>query len=111
MIYQLAKAKNVRLPSNIIVSIFTRTFSIHHSALNSSDLRRNESFKLGFVGAGKIAQAIIQGLIKKDKLQPEQIYVSDANAEYVRFLKEKHPILKVFYLIQNLISISKQLFT
>jgi pyrroline-5-carboxylate reductase len=50
---------------------------------------------LGFVGAGKIAQAIIQGLIKKEKLQPEQIYVSDANAEYVRFLKEKHPILKV----------------
>jgi len=95
MIYQLTKVKTVRLSSNIIVSILNRTFSIHHSTLNSSDLRTNESFKLGFVGAGKIAQAIIQGLIKKEKLQPEQIYVSDANAEYVRFLKEKHPILKV----------------
>jgi pyrroline-5-carboxylate reductase len=51
--------------------------------------------KMGFIGTGKIAQAIILGLIKKDKLQPEQIYVSDSNNNYLEYLKDKCPTFKV----------------
>jgi pyrroline-5-carboxylate reductase len=61
----------------------------------SSSLHANGNIRMGFVGTGKIAQAIILGLIKKQKLKPEQIYVSDANKQYVHHLKEKHPVFQV----------------
>jgi NADH/NAD ratio-sensing transcriptional regulator Rex len=63
----------------------------------SSSLHSNGNIRMGFVGTGKIAQAIILGIIKNQKLKPEQIYVSDANQQYVTMLKEKHPFFQVFY--------------
>jgi pyrroline-5-carboxylate reductase len=64
--------------------------------MSSACLHANGNIRMGFVGTGKIAQAIILGLIKKEKLKPEQIYVSDANQQYVTHLKEKHPVFQKY---------------
>ena len=50
---------------------------------------------LGFIGTGKIAQALILGLISKHKLRPEQIFASDSNLEYLDYLKNKSPLFQV----------------
>ena len=71
---------------------------LHHRNISIS-CSRFSSNKIGFVGTGKIAQAIIAGLIKKDIFKPEQIYVSDANTEYLKYLKEKSILFKVFKLL------------
>jgi hypothetical protein len=51
--------------------------------------------KIGFIGAGKIAQSIIQALIKKNFVPCEDIHASDTNKEYVDWLKEKCDIFQV----------------
>jgi pyrroline-5-carboxylate reductase len=58
----------------------------------SSSLHANDNIRLGFVGTREITQAIILGLNKNQKLKLEQIYVSDANQQYVAMLKEKNSV-------------------
>lgn len=83
-IYRCVFVQKSSHPSTLLTSIL-------HRALSSS----NNDLKLGFVGTGRIAQAIIIGLIKKEKLRPDQIYASDSNKENLKFLKEKCPIFNV----------------
>ena len=64
----------------------------------ASNVSANADMRMGFLGTGKIAQAIILGLIKKEKLKPEQIYVSDVNKEYLSYLRDKSPLFQVFFL-------------
>jgi hypothetical protein len=78
---------NINYP-RLILQSHHRTYSITCSRFSSN--------RIGFVGTGKIAQAIITGLIKKNIFKPEQIYVSDANTEYLKHLKEKSPLFQVF---------------
>lgn len=59
------------------------------SASNSKD------WKLGFLGTGRIAQAIILGLIDQNKVKAEQIFVSDANLDYLKYLRERCPKFRV----------------
>lgn len=66
-----------------------RSFSITSSQQKSKD------FALGFLGIGRIAQAIIIGLIKQNKIKPEQIYASDVNSDYLKYLQEKCPTFRV----------------
>lgn len=56
--------------------------------------------KLGFIGTGKIAQAIIIGLIKQKKISPKQIYVSDTNLDCLSHLRERNPLFKVNQLLK-----------
>ena len=61
---------------------------------SSSNIPQKE-IKLGFLGTGRIAQALIIGLLNKEKLRPEQIYVNDENKEYLTRLREKTPLFQV----------------
>ena len=63
---------------------------------------------LAFVGGGKIAQAIIFGLIKQEKLRPEQIYVSDVNMHQLRATSPIFTVIQwtIFYTIFFLIFFS-----
>jgi pyrroline-5-carboxylate reductase len=55
----------------------------------------NEKYnKIGFIGTGNMARAIIAGLISKDKYKPEEIYVTDSDLEYVEYLKNEVPLFK-----------------
>lgn len=71
------------------VNLTSTKFSYSVSTANNKD------WKLGFLGTGRIAQAIILGLIEQNKVKPEQIFVSDANLEYLSYLKEKCPKFRV----------------
>lgn len=84
---------NIKIAKNNLNDVKVILRSYHPSiSLSNSTLSSN---RIGFVGTGKIAQSIISGLIKKDIFKPEQIYVSDANAEYLEYLKEKTPFFQV----------------
>ncbi len=50
---------------------------------------------IGFIGAGNIAKAIIQGLIKKKRFLPEQIYVVDRDEKYMDHLKTNDAFFQV----------------
>ena len=75
--------------NNQIQNIF-RSISI-----TTTSKQNNKDLKLGFLGTGRIAQAIIVGLIKQNKIKAEQIYASDVNSEYFKYLKEKCPTFRV----------------
>ena len=43
--------------------------------------------KIGFIGAGNMASAIVGGAVKSGKFAPNDIYVCDINEEKVNKLK------------------------
>lgn len=51
-----------------------------------------KQFKLGFVGAGNMAEAIVSGAIKKDVVSADQITLFDVNADRTQELKEKYGV-------------------
>lgn len=56
---------------------------------------KNEKYnKIGFIGSGNMACAIIAGLISKQKYQADEIYVTDSDREYVEYLKHYKPLFK-----------------
>ncbi len=65
-----------------------RSFCLTSPYLNVKD-------NIGFIGTGKIAQALITGLVKRELFKPEQIYANDADLNYLKFLKEKSPLFQV----------------
>lgn len=54
--------------------------------------RLNNMNKIGFIGGGKMASAIIKGIINFDWCSPENIYVSDKNAETLNNLKNLYKV-------------------
>ena len=50
---------------------------------------------IGFIGAGNMAKAIIQGLINKERFLPEQIYVVDRDEKYMERLKTNDAFFQV----------------
>lgn len=58
-------------------------------------INMNDS-KIGFIGIGKIAQSIIQAIIKKQLIRPENIHASEINKEYMVYLKESSDVFQVF---------------
>lgn len=48
--------------------------------------------KIGFIGGGKMATAIMKGIINSDWCKKENIFVSDKNEEALNILKEKYNI-------------------
>lgn len=48
--------------------------------------------KLGIIGAGQMAEAIIAGLCESRRILPQQIFISDHKAERVEALKAKYGI-------------------
>lgn len=50
--------------------------------------------KIGFIGAGKITQAIIQGLVKYGRVEPQRIHVSAPSTTNTDHLKEEYKGLK-----------------
>ena len=57
--------------------------------------------RLGFIGMGKIAQAIIIGLIKQKKITSQQIYVSDTTLDGLEHLRQRNPLfhVKIIFII------------
>jgi len=55
--------------------------------------------RLGFIGMGKIAQAIIIGLIKQKKITAQQIYVSDTTLDGLDHLRQRNPLFHVTILV------------
>jgi len=70
---------------------------------------RFENDTIGFIGTGRIAQAIIYGLIKRDIFRPEQIFVTDANEEYLQFLKKEHKFFRKHKI--NILDSNSEMFT
>ena len=56
------------------------------------------SYKIGFVGAGKMASAIIKGLIKTGFAKPEELIATQAEKD---LLKEKSKILGIKVISDN----------
>ncbi len=48
--------------------------------------------KLGFIGCGNMASAIIEGIIKSKVIAPDAIYVYDVNPYATEAIKEKYPV-------------------
>ena len=55
-------------------------------------------YKIGFIGAGKIASAIIKGLIRTEFLKPENIIASQVEEN----IEEKSKILGIRVINDNL---------
>ncbi|MDO7977802.1 pyrroline-5-carboxylate reductase [Oceanotoga teriensis] len=55
--------------------------------------------KIGFIGGGNMAQAMIGGIIKSKIIEPENIIVSDLNEEILEFVNQK---FKVITTVDNL---------
>lgn len=87
--YTIRLSNLLQSSQKTLKSNLTRSFSITVTRYNKKEM------KLGFLGTGRIAQAIMIGLIRKNKLKPEQIYASDANRDYIKYLKEKCPTFRV----------------
>lgn len=73
------------IPSITMISLFKRSMSTSNYS------------KIGFIGTGNMAQAIVSGLISRKKFLPEQIYVTDSDKEYVEHLKKNVPLFMVSY--------------
>ena len=56
------------------------------------------SYKIGFVGAGKMASAIIKGLIKTGFAKPEELIATQAEKD---LLEEKSKILGIKVISDN----------
>lgn len=79
----------------LILNLNNQLCSVVVRSSSSGSPLHNGNVRMGFLGTGKIAQAVILGLIKKEKLKPEQIYVSDSNQKYLNYLRNKNPLFKV----------------
>lgn len=72
----------------------------HHDRWNqvqqkpAAIVNMNDS-KIGFIGCGKIAQSIIQAIIKKQLIRAENIHASEINKEYLMYLKESSDVFQV----------------
>ena len=51
-----------------------------------------KNIKLGLIGGGQMAQALITGILSKSLLEPEQIFVSDISEDRLSFLKENFEV-------------------
>jgi hypothetical protein len=83
--------KNLRLFSQSLNLFIWRELS---STVNVA-YKVDSNVKLGFIGFGKIAQAVILGLINKDIVKSEQIYVNDSNKLHLRYLQYQDKRFKV----------------
>lgn len=97
--------------SELILKTNGRNVSVstHFAYVKTSDIKMAEyhkvkktqpytwptNSKIGFIGSGKIAQSIIQALVKKNFFSPQNIYASDTNTEYFDYLKNECDIFKV----------------
>lgn len=68
---------------------------ISTSPILQSFVKNQKYNKIGFIGTGNMACAIIAGLINKQKYQADEIYVTDNDREYVEYLKHYKPLFKV----------------
>lgn len=76
--------------------------SISTTPILQSFVKNEKYSKIGFIGTGNMACAIIAGLINKQKYKADEIYVTDNDREYVEYLKHYKPLFKVlsiFFLI------------
>jgi pyrroline-5-carboxylate reductase len=48
--------------------------------------------KVGFIGAGNMAQALIAGLLERGTLQPQQVAITDINAEQTTKVRERFAV-------------------
>jgi hypothetical protein len=84
------------LLSGVYLKSVSRLFSRTLSTVNSQKNDLNDKYrKIGFIGSGNMARAIIAGLIGKNKFKPEEIYVTDSDLEYVEYLKTNVQLFKV----------------
>ncbi|TDX46472.1 pyrroline-5-carboxylate reductase [Orenia marismortui] len=49
--------------------------------------------KIGFIGAGSMAEALIKGILNSGIFLPNQIYISDIKAERLDLLKDKYQVI------------------
>lgn len=52
--------------------------------------------RIGFIGGGKMAEAIISGIIKAGLYKSDEVYVTDIAIERLNYLKEKYSINTIF---------------
>lgn len=73
----------------------------HDYENNQSVLKcnNNNDSKIGFIGIGKIAQSIIQAIVKKKLIRPENIHASEINKEYMAYLRERCDVFQVSFKI------------
>ena len=78
-----------------MISLTKLTADVSMLSLLKRSITTNNFNKIGFIGTGNMAQAIISGLISKHKFLPQQIYVTDKDKEYVEHLKRNIPLFMV----------------
>lgn len=85
----------IKLNASIpMLSLLKRSISI-----TSRSMHTDKYQKIGFIGTGNMARAIIQGLVTKKQFLPEQIYATDKNIEYLQHLKTNEPFFQVIHKI------------
>ena len=95
--------RNIKFPSISAFSLIARSTSV---TLNARLASTNEKYdKIGFIGTGNMARAIISGLISKNKFKADQIYFTDNDQEYVHHLRTNVPLFKVDYLVLEILFI------
>ncbi len=75
---------------------------MREEVLKKNNFNFKFDFKLGFVGTGKMAEAIIKGLLDSQMLDKSQISAYEKSKERAKFIKEKY---KIFFFdnLHNLI--------
>ena len=65
---------------------------MREKVLKKNNFNFNFNFKLGFVGTGKMAEAIIKGLLDSQMLDKSQISAYEKSKERAKFIEEKYKI-------------------
>lgn len=86
-----------RTKTNQNGGVLSLTFSTQNESevKTTTTTKSDDKSKIGFIGTGKIAQTIIQAIIKKGLIKPENVYASDTNKEYLAYLRDKSEIFQV----------------
>lgn len=81
----------MNLSAQMVLSGVKRSITVSCMSMKLDEKYKN----IGFIGAGNMAKAIMQGLIHKEKFLPEQIYVLDRDEKYMEHLKANDAFFQV----------------
>lgn len=78
----------MRKLSDYVLHSFSKSIIIIERQMYKKEGNRVENTVLGFIGAGNMATAIINGIVSTETMRPSQIAVFDVNEEKCAYFKQ-----------------------